>query len=518
MLRFLLIALIVAPLTGFSKEDLSQLNPLKARGFFVSENLKPGGLADFQVEMELQEGFFAYLERFRLKVSTPENMTVGELSISPIVEFDDTISKKRKKGVQTSATLKTQIEIPANISELEGVDLVLTYIACTKKFCLTPRKVKFRANLEKATIETADIASSSFIQKQIDQNLIYALALVFLFGLLTSLTPCVYPLIPITLAVLGTNEKRSKAQSFLVSLCYVLGIALTYAILGVVAAQSGQLFGSLIGHPIVIVSMSLIFFAMGLSLLGFFELQAPAFIRNRMANQKSQRGFIGAFLSGLLAGVIASPCVGPVLVGVLAYIAQTQNSGLGFILLFTFAMGFGVLFILLGTFSQLANKLPRSGAWMNTIKFILACCLFALSLFYAWPLIKPLIPQSSVEQKKSAIAWQAFSPERVKQAQQQQKPVIIDFYADWCAACVEMDQLTFSKKKIQELSKTFVMLKVDATSPFEELSTWQKTYDVYGLPTMILIDSKGQVRDDLTLTGFEEADLFEKRMNAVLKK
>ncbi len=510
---------------GAAEEDLAKLNPLSARGFFKTETLRAGELADFQMEINLQEGFFAYQERFRLKVKSPEQAQVGELFIDPIVEFEDTFSKKKKKGVKKKATITTQIQIPSQLpADLKNFDMVLTYIACTKKFCLTPRKVNLSVDVEGKIptdsvkiVESEDIASTAYIKKQIEGNLAYALILIFVFGLLTSLTPCIYPLIPITLAVLGSDDKRSKLQSFLISLSYVLGIGLTYAFLGVIAAQTGQLFGSLISHPIVIILMSLIFFAMGLSLLGLFEFQAPAFMRDKLSNKSTGKGFVGAFISGLLAGVVASPCVGPVLVGVLAYIAQSQNSFLGFILLFTFAMGFGMLFILIGTFSQLSGKLPRSGAWMNTVKTLLALCLFGLSFYYAWPLVQKLFPedQQKIEKNLKKPQWQEFSPEKVEEAKASGKPVIIDFYADWCLACVEMDKFTFSKKPVIEKSRDFVMLKVDATTPFDELTEWQQTYKVYGLPTMIFIDAKGEVREDLTLTGFEEADLFIKRMEKV---
>lgn len=523
MRLWLLAFLFLIPFNLPAEEDLSRLNPMKARGFFLDVQLLPGMLADFQIEMDLQEDFFAYQERFRLDIEKPGKAQAGELSIHPIVEFEDTFSKKKKKGIRGKATLTTQIQIPENISaDLKTFKFFLTYIACTKKFCLTPRtlaipvdvsgKIVIPANVEPG--EEGNLTAS--IEKQIDDNLAYALLLIFFFGLLTSLTPCVYPLIPITLAVLGTDEKRSKLKSFLISLSYVLGIGITYALLGVIAAQTGQLFGSLISHPIVIVVMSLIFFAMGLSLLGLFEIQPPAFIRDKMANTKTDKGFVGAFVSGLLAGIIASPCVGPVLVGVLAYIAKSQNSSLGFILLFTFAMGFGTLFIVLGTFSQMANKLPRSGAWMNIVKTILAFSMFALSFYYAWPLLKKVVPESVISQSQSKVKWEPFSPEKVVQAKKDGLPVIIDFYADWCAACVEMDKLTFVKDNVIDASKKFVMLKVDATSPFDELTEWQQTYKVYGLPTMIFIDSKGVVRTDLTLTGFEEAPLFAERMAKAL--
>jgi len=231
-------------------------------------------------------------------------------------------------------------------------------------------------------------------------------------------------------------------------------------------------------------------------------------------------GFVGAFIAGTFAGVIASPCVGPVLVGILAYIAKTQNSALGFALLFTFALGFGTLFIVLGTFSQLSSKLPRSGTWMVRIKSILGAILIILSFYYAWPLIKRGLPTShnNSTQTKKGVVWTAYSPKAVDDAKASGTPVIIDFFANWCLACVEMDQLTFSQKPIVEKAKNFVMLKVDATNNFPELRDLQEKYKVMGLPTMIFIDKKGQEIEEETLTGFEAADLFIQRMDRALEQ
>ena len=148
---------------------------------------------------------------------------------------------------------------------------------------------------------------------------------------------------------------------------------------------------------------------------------------------------------------------------------------------------------------------------MNGVKFILAFAMFGLSFYYAYPLIKRYIPQEQT-QTKEGVQWKKFSPELVEKAKAEGKPVIIDFYADWCAACVEMEHFVFSKDFIIEKSRDFAMLKVDATTPFDELPEWQKAYSVYGLPTMIFINSKGKVLKDLTLTGFEEAPLFKVRM------
>ena len=526
--RFLLSFLVfIQFMTTMGEQDISKLNPMKVRRAFL-EKVTPGKLVHFQMEVNLEEGFFAYQNQFKLKVNQPENSLVGELFISPIVEFDDAISKKQKKGIKDSATITTQIQIPEDleVGVTNTLDIRLTYIACTKKFCLTPRFINFKIPIVWNIQEKPKTGITGFLQGiesriegEIKDHFILSLFWVFFFGFLTSLTPCVYPLIPITLTILGGREKKSRWNSFLVSLFYVFGIAITYAFLGLVAAQTGQLFGSLISHPAVMIVISLILFAMGLSLLGLFEIQAPAFIRNSMANRRIEKNYLSVFISGLLAGVIASPCVGPVLVGILAYIAHHQDSFLGFVLLFTFAMGFGSLFILLGTF-QLTDKLPRSGQWMKGVKILLAFCLFGLSFYYSWPLLKKQQSESELSKTakkfKKQPRWQKYTTQKVEEAKKQGRPVIIDFYADWCLSCTELDELTFSQPEVIERSPHFTMIKVDATSPSKELKKITDQYEVYGLPTIIFINSKGEVLKDLTLTGFEKASLFTRRMDQLI--
>jgi thiol:disulfide interchange protein DsbD len=186
------------------------------------------------------------------------------------VDFIDSTGKKKKKkkGVKDKATLKTQVEIPHSLSGASSLDMALTYIACTKTYCLTPRTFEF--SVEANIVETAastkqqeNLLSTGSVLARIENNLLLALLLIFFAGMVTSLTPCVYPLIPITLAVLGNNKDRPQMQSFLISVSYVVGIGVTYALLGVLAARTGALFGSLISHPAVVIAMSLIFFAHG---------------------------------------------------------------------------------------------------------------------------------------------------------------------------------------------------------------------------------------------------------------
>ncbi|MES2855726.1 MAG: cytochrome c biogenesis protein CcdA, partial [Bdellovibrionota bacterium] len=342
---------------------------------------------------------------------------------------------------------------------------------------------------------------------------------------------------------------------------------------GVVAAKTGALFGSMLSNVYIVTAIALLFVGLALSMLGFYEIQAPAFIRNRVGTMQTSSGFFGAFLAGLIAGIVASPCVGPVLAGILAHVAKTQDAVLGFGLLFTFAVGMGTLFIAIALSSSVLKKLPRSGAWMEAPKFIFGVILVGMAFYYVEPIyprwIYLILPGTTLilfgaaegplrsgpgvllkERLRKGLAialiaagiayvfvgtvqkiqpgaignlsgrsgpevklpWQPYSDAALKAAIAQKKPVIIDFYADWCVACKELEYDTFPDPRIQERAKEFVLLKVDATEEFAGLDELRKTYGVLGLPTMIFYDKTGKVREDRTLTGFENADAFLERM------
>jgi len=211
----------------------------------------------------------------------------------------------------------------------------------------------------------------------------------FIGGIIISLTPCVLPIIPLTITVIGARGAGSRGKSFGLSFIYVLGIAFTYSTLGVVAATTGRLFGSLFQSTWFLVFAIALFTLLAFGLFGAYELQLPAGIRNKlMARQGS--GFFGVFFMGLIAGLVASPCVGPVLVGVLAFIAQTGNILLGFSLLFTFAMGMGVLFLVVGTFSGEIQRLP-TGPWMTAIENLLGVLMMAVAFYYFSILAGPFV-------------------------------------------------------------------------------------------------------------------------------
>jgi thiol:disulfide interchange protein DsbD len=374
-------------------------------------------------------------------------------------------------------------------------------------------------------------------------------------------------MIPITLSVLGSQslESRSKKfnfKSFLISIVYVHGIATTYSVLGLAAAQSGALFGAYLANTWVVAVLSVIFIALGLSFYGLYNIQVPSFLRNKLGTRAFQKNYLGAYLSGLVAGVVASPCVGPVLVALLAHVAKSQNMVLGFLYLFTYAMGLGLIFIVLGTFTGLINKLPKSGPWMNSIKFIFGSTLILMSAYY----LKPILSESHLHiyigmlfiliaglnglfaptQKRlltllqktfmimifitgsalilkgflqpthepdpsSSTQWQNYSDELIA-TYKGKKIIMIDFWAEWCEACHTLEKQTFSDPQVKAILNDFLLVKFDATHDTDEISKVLSQYNVTGLPFILFIDIKGEIRTDLILTGYEPATSFLKRL------
>jgi thiol:disulfide interchange protein DsbD len=611
----MLAASFISPICSANAEKVTE-NPLRAEARL--ELTADPKIANVIIDLKLDEPYKAYLERFKLAVEEPTDVTVEPFTITPVVQFLDTFSKKLKDGIKKHATMNAKVVMP-NVESAKSLKLKLSYQACTTEHCLFPKHIvlapaianqnaaqntnqskESRAYLERDVKErvpastSTSIAStgeperggSSDFEKAMSKGLISAIVFMFVAGFLTSLTPCIYPMIPITLAILGASERRagsraadgsskhSKFRSFLLSVFYVLGIAVTYSLLGVTAASTGALFGSALSNVYVVSGLAVLFVAMGLSMYGLYEIQAPAFIRDRVGQGKSETGYLSSFGMGLAAGVVASPCIGPVLVSVLAYIAQTQDKMLGLILLFSFAMGMGLLFIALGTSSSLLNKVPKAGAWMDGVKFLFGTTMVAMAIYYVAPVypawaVRALIgialvliasaygvfapattgpaqvkkgatvaafcigiamlmistlEKSGFQLAASSVAapastsktaklnWQTYSDEALSAAIAENKPVLVDFWADWCGACHELEEKTFPDIRIQEIAKDFVLFKIDATNESPEVDRLKKKYQVMGLPTMIFYDSSGQIRSDITVTGFMEAEDFLARM------
>lgn len=516
-------------------------NPLHIKkSHFHRDSLPVGTSTRLSVEILLDEGHTAYVEQFKLSVKSPAH--VSPLTISPQKAFYDRFSQKEKMGVKKKATIQAFFQIPKDFplgQNLATFDL--RYQACTKSYCLLPKTLEFQipfttlppnsdSQLQPPTrfIDTFLGYLDQQIKKAFShQSWLILLLIAFLGGLMTSLLPCIYPMIPITMAVLGaTQSGTSQRQTFTLSLCYVLGIASTYSILGATAASTGKLFGALLGNTYVVIFLALILVVMSLSLFGLFEITMPPSLARLLglhrpsSSVSSRPSYLGAFISGLVFGIVASPCVGPVLISILTYVAQTQDIVLGGTLLFVFALGFGQLFIVLGLSMQSLKRLPKSGPWMNIIRYLGGVLILLIAASYIYP-IWPLnqtktLPPHILTKDSAFLPWQEYSAQTLKKAASEGQGVIIDFYADWCSACKQLEVETFRHPSVQELGKNFVWIKFNSTQITEVFQKLSKKYSILSLPHIVFYDTQGNYRKELTLNKFESPPLFIERMKKAL--
>lgn len=508
-------------LSCLSWSQVNEPDPLTVQSQMVPFKLKPFQPAKLILRFQLPPEYHAYADQFAIRLDKSSQFQLGEWSIGPLITWFDKFSKKNRQGIRGQAEMVAEIIAPENLNT-QTLNFEIDYQACSDTFCLFPQTKKLQVKFESRPLDNMNSTGEVFgwdlqslFQKSLAESLWMALLFAFIAGFLTSLSPCVYPMIPITLAVLNRgSERRGKLSQLRYSLFYVFGIATTFSILGLAAAQFGFLFGSLLNQTWILATISLVLFTMGISLLGFFDLRPPAALM-KFATSRNSNGVQGAYISGLFFGIVASPCVGPILVAILAWVSSTKNPGLGFILLFTYALGLGVLFMLLGVFSQ---SLPKSGRWMEYIKKAMGALVIGVSLYYGQLLWQQLqfgsTPQmNEAEVSKNSLTWKKLESHSIGLAKG--KPIMIDFWALWCAACHELEQNTFSDPEVRNALEGFEIYKYDATKVTPETKDWLEKFSIRGLPAVIFYSENGVWLENLTLNEYESAERFLARLKKV---
>lgn len=387
--------------------------------------------------------------------------------------------------------------------------------------------------------------------------MLWTLLGIFAGGLALNLTPCVYPMIPITVSFFGgrsADDKPGQVKLILHGLCYLLGLALTNSTLGLVAALTGGFMGSLLQNPFVLVLVAGVLLLFASSLFGCWELRLPG-VMNRMAG-RSHAGFFGSFFMGLTLGIVAAPCIGPFVLGLLTWVASIGKPWFGFLIFFVLSLGLGLPLFVLALFSGQLQRLPRAGGWMLWVRKLMGWVLVAMAVHFIRPilpeLLKIILPIGialaaglhlgwldqnearsrafqwlkvstgttclvlatfwalSFAMRGSGISWQTYSETLLQEAKNQGKPVIIDFYADWCTPCRELEEATFHHADVvRVVEKSFIMIKVDVTKGNNPLhKQLLQNHAVKGVPTLVFLDAQGKERTDLRLVDYLSAERF----------
>ena len=581
------------PLLGGAKKAVI-LHPDKAFGLEVSVRDESTLLANFRITPD----YYLYRDKIKFTISgdsakaagvkiTNVSMPKGEMKSDP--NFGD--MEVFHQSFQAVITLQR------NNNTAQDITLAASYQGCKENdLCYAPIDKQFSIVLPKANAATTiaplmqaspqsaqgvamPVNSESTQLAKLFKQGSFWLIVIFFFGagLLLAFTPCVLPMIPILSGIIvGHSSHPTKMHSFLLSLTYVLGMALTYAAIGVAAGLSGTLLSSALQTPWVLGSFAALFVLLSLSMFGFYELQLPAILQSKLTNTSNRLhgGHLsGVFMMGALSAVIVSPCVAAPMAAALLYIGQTHDALLGGTALFALAMGMGLPLLLIG--ASAGALLPKAGAWMEVVKHFFGVLMLALAIW----LVSTLIPLSiqmllwgtllvlsaiymhaldalpnhasgwqklwkgigilalllgsaylvgalsgarDILQPLAAIgngkteATSTLKFERIKNvaeldtriAQANGKTVMLDFYADWCISCKEMERFTFSDAKVQAKLRNAVLLQIDVTANNDEDKALLKRFELFGPPAILFFDAQGREQDGRRVIGYQGAAQF----------
>ncbi|MGJ8691025.1 MAG: protein-disulfide reductase DsbD [Thalassotalea sp.] len=590
--------------TLFSNDD----EFLKVDEAFVFDFYQKGN--KLELSFNVKDGYYLYQHQF--KFST-ENATTSAINLPKGIEHNDEYFGLQEIYL-TPLTLMINIEQAS-----ENASLTVRYQGCAKKgLCYPPTSKKIpldqvMASLAKSEKTTEvpqananandilsglaasdDSAKNSPATESTNLNnagqseqfeladmlagdsLVVTLIAFFILGLGLSFTPCVFPMYPIlTGIIVGQGKSLSNKKAFSLSFFYVQGMAITYTILGIVVALAGAQFQAMFQHPAVLITLSILFIFLALSMFGAFNLALPSSWQNKLNNlSNSQKGgsIFGVMAMGAISGLVASPCTTAPLTGALIFIAESGDILTGAAALYTLSLGMGLPLLVLG--SSGGKILPKAGNWMNIIKNIFGLLLLAVPIFLLERFIPELAAQilwallaiaagsyfylANSQTDKTlfhgvrfalifillffganklyqtvfppmmhapAVELNSFVPvdnlaqlrEEVNKANQAGKTVMVDLYADWCIACKEFEHLTFPKPNVQKALSNTVLLQVDLTETGSTASIeLMAEFDVFGLPSILFFDLQGNELINKRVTGFMAADEFTQHLNSFL--
>jgi thiol:disulfide interchange protein DsbD len=603
---FLLYFLCVTPFAWAAQADL--LEPEKAFRF----SARVLDAANIEVRYQIADGYYLYRERFAF-AAEPAGVTLGAAQIPE--------GKKKKDEffgeVQTHRG-ELRIVVPVTAAADGKVSLTATAQGCADVgVCYVPMDSKIqlamaggatvaagglgardggdplaRVIAQSATqTPAAAMAEDSRVAALFQGGWWFLIASFFGFGLLLSFTPCVLPMIPILSGIIvGRGAPVTRMQGLALSVAYVLGMAITYALAGVAAGLSGAMLSAALQNPWVLGSFAAVFVVLAMSMFGLYELQLPARLQSTLTETSSRLPggkYSGVFAMGALSALIVGPCVAAPLAGALLYISQSRDGVLGGAALFSMALGMGVPLLLLG--ASAGALLPKAGPWMDTVKRFFGVLLLAVAIYMVSPVIPlpaqmlawaallivsavflrvidPLPPQAhgvqrlgkavgvvallagaaylvgalsgakdilqplsgfglAAKEGAAASGREETSFKRVASAGELDaaikdangKPVLLDFYADWCVSCKEMERFTFTDAQVKQRLVGMVKVQADVTANNAEHQALLKRFRLFGPPGIVFFDKNGNEINGLRVIGFQNAEKFAGVLDEVTK-
>ena len=528
------------------------LSPEKA---FQAEATWVANTNDIELEIFPAKSYYIYQESLHFKMgSQPKKLEAVKAPLPPGIEkFDETFQKKMqvyKRAFLLTLDKKAEVGKPLYLElELQGcAEAGICYPPMTLKFLLAGPGVKVgpipelldgvgAGNVSNKELSLIDIwrerddvnAISRFLESTPTGYLFLAF---FILGLALAFTPCVLPMLPILSSIVfGTQGKQSisKGRASVLAAAYVLGMACVYALAGVLMAALGGSVQRALQSPIALICFALLLLTLSGSLFGLYELRMPHSWQQKvdqLAGRHKGGSFAGAFALGGISTLVASPCITAPLAGVLAFIAQTGSMSLGAGLLFVMALGMGLPLLFIAIEARIL--IPSTGIWMIWLQRTLGVLLLATAAWIASPLLQTGGGDSSKVmvngQRQHQIGKASFAvidsgaqlDQFLSQAKEQKKLVLLDFYADWCISCKEMEVNTFANSEVNQELQKFVLLQADVTKNSPENQALLKRFGLFGPPGILIFDLNSEELKDQRVIGYMPPQRFAERLKKVL--
>ena len=550
--------------------------------------------AEIRTGVEIAKDIYLYADKIDIKLLNPENITIKN------IETPQSVLHHEEQVYLESPAFLVTLQSKEKLSGTVDVSFVLSYQGCSEQgLCYEPSHKEFTVAIDASKLALSSVAAKSKASKssaaeqarelsQTDtiasafksSSALIILLTFFGFGLLLSLTPCVFPMIPIISGVIiSQGEGLTTKRAFFLSLVYVLAMAVAYTVAGVLAGLFGSNLQAALQTPWVVYAFSGVFVALAMSMFGFYELKLPDALVAKVSRNSKRSGVVGVGIMGFLSALIVGPCVAAPLAGALVYIGQTGDAFLGGAALFSMSIGMGIPLIIVGV--SAGKFMPKPGEWMTMVNAVFGVMMLAVAIWMLEKIVDPSVtmllyallgigfalyfgafnkdghifkrsvavivfiysvalfigflggsssmtkPLSFLKGSSSVAATQAQTRELDFEVvasieeldglleKNRGKKIMLDFAADWCTACKELDEITFKDPQVRAALSEYVLIRADVTKNDDKEKALSKKYGVFGPPAIIFFDKDLEVMASKTIVGFINPEAFAAHLSSL---